>query len=295
MNTNISSDPEPSQSLFSKMLKKILGRDSENIESVLELLREAQEKSIVDADALSIIEGALQVAEMQVREIMIPRTQMICVKYNMEIKKLLSAILESGHSRFPVIGDNPDEIIGILLAKDLISLQLNENEKLNIKDKMRQATFIPESKRVNILLKEFRDRRNHMAIVVNEYGGISGLVTIEDVLEQIVGEIEDEHDTDEGAFIKRLNDHEYMVKAITPVEDFDEHFLTDFSDDEFETIAGLVLKSFKRLPKRGEHCKIEGIKFTVLNADNRSIKLLQVTLTEQKVADLIKKHQPPGD
>lgn len=294
MNTPISSDPERIRSFFPRIIKKLLGRNSDNKESVLHLLREAKEKSIVDADALSIIEGALQVSEMQVREIMIPRTQMSCVKYNMEEKKLLNTIIESGHSRFPVVGDNPDEIIGILLAKDLISMQLNENEKLNIKDKMRQATFIPESKRVNILLKDFRDKRNHMAIVVNEYGGVSGLVTIEDVLEQIVGEIEDEHDTDDDAFIKKLNDHEYMVKAITPVEEFDEYFSTRFTDDEFETIAGLVLKTFKRLPKRGEHCKAEGLKFTVLNADNRSIKLLQVTLNEQKAAELLKKHQPPG-
>jgi magnesium and cobalt transporter len=288
MNNPSQQDPEPS-SLF-KRIKKLFRKGSENKESVLDTLREAQRNAVVDADALSIIEGAMQVPEMLVREIMVPRTQMTSVKYNMEAKDLLAKIITSGHSRFPVIGDNPDEIIGILLAKDLLSLQLNEKEKLHIKDKMRQAIVIPENKRVNMLLKEFRDNRNHMAIVVNEYGGISGLVTIEDVLEQIVGEIEDEHDIEDSALIKSLDNNEYTVKATPPVEDFNQYFLTHFSDAEFETIGGIVLKQFGRLPKRGESTDVEGIQFTVLNADNRSIKLFQVSLDDEKLQKIIKEH-----
>lgn len=289
MNTTNNQDPDSSS--FKHFFKKLLRLHKEDKESVLDTLREAQKNSIVDADALSIIEGALQVPEMQVREIMIPRSQMICVKYNMDTKELLNRIISSGHSRFPVIGDNPDEIIGILLAKDLLSLQLNGSDRLNIKDKMRSATMIPENKRVNVLLKEFRNKRNHMAIVVNEYGGTAGLVTIEDVLEQIVGEIEDEHDFEESAPIKSLDNNQYIVKATTEVEDFNNYFLSNFSDAEFDTIGGIVLKNFGRLPKRGEVIEIDGIAFMVLNSDNRSIKLLQVSLNEEKINQLINQQE----
>lgn len=289
MNTTNNQDPDPSS--LKQFLKKLFHFRKSNKESVLDALREAQKNSIVDADALSIIEGAMQVNEMQVREIMVPRSQMISVKYNLDTKELLTRIISSGHSRFPVIGDNPDEIIGILLAKDLLTLQLNGSDRLNIKDKMRPATVIPENKRVNVLLKEFRNKRNHMAIVVNEYGGIAGLVTIEDVLEQIVGEIEDEHDFEESAPIKRLDNNEYIVKATTEVEDFNNYFLSTFSDNEFDTIGGIILKEFGRLPKRGESTIIDGISFTVLNADNRSIKLLQVSLDENKINQLINQQE----
>ncbi len=289
MNTNNNQDPEPSS--IRQLLKRLFHFHKDDKESVLDALREAQKNSIVDADALSIIEGAMQVPEMQVREIMVPRSQMICVKYNMDTKELLNRIISSGHSRFPVIGDNPDEIIGILLAKDLLSMQLNGNDRLNIKDKMRSATVIPENKRVNVLLKEFRNKRNHMAIVVNEYGGTAGLVTIEDVLEQIVGEIEDEHDFEESAQIKSLDNNEYIVKATTEVEDFNNYFLSSFSDTEFDTIGGIIIKEFGRLPKRGESTIIDGINFTILNADNRSIKLLQVSLDENKINQLINQQE----
>jgi magnesium and cobalt transporter len=285
MNSNAQTEPNKQSKGLMHFLKSFFKRDSGNKESVLDTLREAQKNSIVDADALSIIEGAMLVPEMQVREIMVPRTQMISIKHNMETKELLERIIDSGHSRFPVIGENPDEIIGILLAKDLLSFQ--RNEKLSIKDKMRQATVIPESKRVNILLKEFRDKRNHMAIVVNEYGGVSGLVTIEDVLEQIVGEIEDEHDIEESALIKSLNNYEYIIKATTPVDVFNEYFFSNFSDAEFETIGGIVLKSFECVPKRGESIDIGELIFTVLNSDNRSVKLLQVTLNDDQLEKLL--------
>lgn len=290
MNNNAQPEPDSRQNKLTDFFKKIFNANlfkasKEDMESVLDTLREAQRNDIVDEDALNIIEGAMQATEMQVREIMIPRTQMVSIKYNMDAKDILNKIIESGHSRFPVIGEDPDEIIGILLAKDLLALQLNE--KLNIKDKMRQVTVIPESKRVNVLLKEFRKKRNHMAIVVNEYGGISGLVTIEDVLEQIVGEIEDEHDIEDSSLIKSLDNHEYVIKAITPVWMFNEYFLTNFSDSEFETIGGIVLKSFERLPKRGESIEISGIHFTVLNSDSRSIKLLQLTLNEEQLQSLL--------
>lgn len=293
MNNSEKMEPDPSS--FTRFLTKLFRRKKNSKQRILNTLREAQKNAVVDADALSIIEGAMQVSEMQVREIMVPRTQMTSIKYNMDTKELLNRIIESGHSRFPVIGDNPDDIIGILLAKDLLSLQLNNNDRFNIKDKMRPATIVPESKRVNILLKDFRDKRNHMAIVVNEYGGISGLVTIEDVLEQIVGEIEDEHDIEDSALIKSMDNKEYIVKAITPLDEFNHYFLTDFDDNEFETIGGIVLKNFERLPKRGESIEIENIHFTVLNADNRSIKLLQLTFDDDKLKSIIDKHADKND
>ncbi len=285
MNKRAQTEPDPSR--FTQLIKKLFARDSEGKDAILDTLRQAEKNAIVDADALSIMEGAMQVREMQVREIMVPRSQMVSVKHDMDSKELLEKILACGHSRFPVIDDDPDKVIGILIAKDLLSLQLNE--KLNIKDKMRPATFIPESKRVNVLLKEFRDKRNHMAIVVSEYGDVSGLVTIEDVLEQIVGDIADEHDIEETADIKSLNDHRYIVKATTLLEDFNEYFLSNFSDKEFETIGGIIIKHFERLPKRGETISIDGFNFTILNANTRSIKLLKVILSDEQLEALKEK------
>lgn len=271
---------EPGPSRLKQIWNLLFGKRTENKESVLSYLRLAHQKKILDADALSIIEGAMQVGDMQVREIMVPRNQIISIKHNQDTKELLQTIVSSGHSRFPVLAENSEEVQGVLLAKDLLALQLNETNRFNIKDKMRQPTFIPESKRVNVLLKEFRDKRNHMAIVLNEYGGIAGLVTIEDVLEQIVGEIEDEHDIEDSAQIKEISSNEFVVKSNTPVDDFNEFFNSNFSDTEFETIAGIVLKQFGRLPERNESIEIEGLLFTVLNADNRSIRLLQVAKLE---------------
>ncbi len=254
----------------------------ESVEDVLEILREAESHDIIDTDAMSIIEGAMQVIDMRVEEIMIPRSQMITVKASQEPREFLEEIISSAHSRFPVIGDSPDDVVGILLAKDLLPLALNNAiDWPSIREILRPPTFVPESKRLNQLLKEFKENRNHMAIVVDEYGGTAGLITIEDVLEQIVGEIEDEHDFNEEAHIKPHGDGTYAVKAVTPIDDFNEFFRTDLDEEEFDTIGGVVLKEFGHLPRRGETVAFGGLRFTIANADNRVIRLLQVTRSEQ--------------
>ncbi len=247
-------------------------------QDVLELLREATEENVLDYEALNIIEGAMQVSEMQVRDIMIPRSQMAVVNAEQTPKEFLPLIISSAHSRFPVIGESPDEVIGVLLAKDLLPLIIEDNqEEFDIYSKLRKATFIPESKRLNTLLKEFRATRNHMAIVIDEYGSIAGLVTIEDVLEQIVGEIEDEHDvTDSEGHIRPFYEHAYIVKALTELEDFNEYFDASIPADEFDTIGGIVTRRFGHLPRKDEEVTIDGFVFKVLSSDTRRIRLLQV-------------------
>jgi magnesium and cobalt transporter len=250
-------------------------------EDVREILQQACESGILDNDAHGIIEGAIQVTEMQVRDVMIPRSQMTMVQVNQTPREFLPVIISSAHSRFPVCGENPDEVLGILLAKDLLPYMLEDTlDQFDIRQCLRKATFIPESKRLNVLLNEFRGTRNHMAIVVDEYGGIAGLITIEDVLEQIVGEIEDEHDAEEDdGNIKPFDDNGYLVKALTPIEDFNAYFDVGFSDDEFDTIGGIVTQHFGHLPAKDESIVIEGFNFKVLSADNRRLRLLQVTRT----------------
>jgi magnesium and cobalt transporter len=266
-----------SQSTWIARVKQAISGEPQNQEQLLHTLRHAQSHHILDADCLSIIEGAMQVAEMQVREIMVPRAQMTAIKSTALPKEFLPLIIESTHSRFPVIGENPNDIIGILLAKDLLRLALNGDEKFDIKDVLRPVTFVPESKRLNVLLKEFRANRNHMAVVIDEYGGVSGIATIEDVLEQIVGEIEDEHDVDDESYIRPSRESSSIVKAITPIDEFNEHFGSVFDDEAFDTIGGLVVQSFGHLPRRDEVTTIGNFQFTVLNADNRRVHLLQVT------------------
>lgn len=245
---------------------------------LIELLRSAEQRNLLDAEALSIIEGALTVADMQVREIMIPRSQVVMVKIDADPNDFLPDIIESGHSRFPVIGENTDDVMGILLAKDLLPLALRDSRtRFAMKDLLRPCTAIPESKRLNVLLQEFRATRNHLAVVYDEYGGVSGIVTIEDVLEQIVGEIEDEFDFNEDDFIKKHDDNNYIIKALTPVDEFNAHFNAGFSEAEFDTIGGYVTQYFGHLPKRDERINIDGFRFKVLNSDNRRIRLLQLT------------------
>ena len=249
-------------------------------EELLDLMRSMRDGHVIDGDTLGIIEGAIGVSDMQVREILIPRTQMVSIRASSDPRDFLPTIIECAHSRFPVIGDDPDEVIGILLAKDLLALILEpaRMERFQIKDHVRSAMVVPESKRLDSLLREFRITKNHMAIVVNEYGGIAGLVTIEDVLEQIVGEIEDEHDIEEDDYlIKDLENGEHTVKALTPIEDFNEHFQCELSDEEFDTIGGLVMHAFGRLPGREESIDLGPFQFTVLSADGRTIRLLRVT------------------
>lgn len=252
-----------------------------NRQELLDLLREAQHNEVLDIEALAIIEGALQVADMQVRDIMIPRSQMSTIKASQTPREFLPSVIEAAHSRFPVIGESIDDVLGILLAKDLLPLLLEDNtERFNIKDLLRPATCIPESKRLNVLLKEFRSTHNHMAIVIDEYGGVSGLITIEDVLEQIVGDIEDEHDIDDEDYIKPLPSGDYLIKGLTPIEDFNEQFDTGFSDEEFDTFGGLVMNAFGHLPKRNEIVELDGFRVRILNADSRRVHLLRVSLIQ---------------
>ena len=269
---------EPKKSWLEK-ITQAFHAEPKNSEDVREFLRLAQDNHLLDNIAFNIIEGAIEISDLQVRDVMIPRLQMTVVKESDTPDQFLSLVIESGHSRFPVIGDNPDEVIGILLAKDLLPLILSNNaEKFKVKDVLRAATVIPESKRLTQLLNEFRTNRYHMAVVVDEYGGISGLITIEDVLEEIVGEIEDEFDTDEeDAFIRPIENGQTLVDALTPIEDFNEHFNLGFSDDEFDTIGGIVMKNFGRLPSRNESIEIADLKFKVLTSDKRRIRILQVS------------------
>jgi len=258
-------------------LSQAFTSDPKTIDDILDVLRTAEYHEIIDADAMSIIEGAMQVTDMRVEEIMIPRSQMVTLKASADPSEYMDDIMTSAHSRFPAIGDSSDEIIGILLAKDLLPLAVRGNlNRDSIREILRPATIVPESKRLNQLLKEFKANRNHMAIVVDEYGGVAGLITIEDVLEQIVGEIEDEHDVDEESHIKARDDGSFAVKALTPVEDFNEFFETNLDEEEFDTIGGLLLKEFGHLPRRGEKATFAGFEFTVLNADNRTVRLVKV-------------------
>ena len=281
------SDNKPARSWLERLSDALL-REPTDREQLVTILRDAVDRELLDADALSMIEGVLQVSEMQVREIMIPRSQMAVVEAGQKPEEFLPMVVQTAHSRFPVIGDTKDEVVGILLAKDLLGyfMRRDANGEFNLREVLRPAVFIPESKRLNVLLKDFRANRNHMAIVVDEYGGVSGLVTIEDVLEQIVGEIEDEHDFDEDVFIVRHTDSQFIVKALTPIEDFNDHFASRFSDQEFDTIGGLVMQQFGRLPKRGESIEIDNLRFKVLRADNRRVHLLQVTLPKKKSKSL---------
>jgi len=279
MNEDRSSNGSGQRSWLERLSQAFSG-EPRNREELIELLRDAQRRNLFDADALAMIEAVLQVADMQVRDIMIPRAQMVVVERDDSPEDILPVIIESGHSRFPVIGESRDEVVGILLAKDMLRYRLDESAGFDIRDVMRPAVFIPESKRLNVLLKEFRASRNHMAIVVDEYGGVAGMVTIEDVLEQIVGEIADEHDIEEGSFILRRSDTRYVVKALTPVEDFNEYFGTRLDDEEFDTIGGLVARAFGHLPKRGETVTLDGLRFRVLRADTRRIHMLELELPE---------------
>ena len=266
------------RSWLEKLALALTGEPSSR-EELLELLRSAQHRDLLDDEALSIIEGALLVSDMQTREIMVPRSQVVFIHLDMPPEEFLPLIIESGHSRFPVVDENPDKVIGILLAKDLLPLALDhKRSRFSMRDILRPCTCIPESKRVNVLLQEFRERRNHIAVVLDEYGG-SGIVTIEDVLEQIVGDIEDEYDRDEDDFIKPHADGTYTVKALTPIDDFNESLGSTFSDDEFDTIGGVVTSHFGHLPKRNEKVDIDGYGFEVLNADSRRIHLLRLTLS----------------
>jgi magnesium and cobalt transporter len=255
----------------------LFGSEPQNREQLIELLKDAKSRALLDTDALSMIEGVLQVSELRVRDIMIPRAEMVYIRREDPLERVLEIAVKSAHSRFPVTGDDKGEVVGVILAKDLLTFCMESGRRpFNIRDLLRPTVFVPDSKRLNVLLKEFRSSRNHMAIVVDEYGSAAGLVTIEDVLEQIVGEIEDEHDYDEGAEIFRRGKNEYSAKARTPIEDFNGYFGSDLADEEFDTIGGLVVNALGHLPKRGESVDVGPFRFTVMRADSRRVHLLSI-------------------
>ncbi len=272
-----------------RRLGKSLSGPPRTREELLTVMNDAEQEGLLDSDALGMIQGVLEVSETQVREIMIPRAQMVVLDRDMAPADMLPEVIQSGHSRFPVIGENKDEVVGILLAKDLLRLALaresNSNDKFDTREVLRPAAFIPESKRLDVLLKEFRSSRNHMAIVVDEYGGVAGLVTIEDVLEEIVGDIDDEYDEAEGAFVLRQGEDRYLVRALTPIEEFNRYFGCEFSDDEFDTVGGFVMHAFGHMPKRGESTVIDRFLFQVQRGDSRQIHLFQVTVMPETAGE----------
>jgi magnesium and cobalt transporter len=259
-----------------KLSRKMAGEAQDRGE-VVEYLRDATMRGVIEGDALAMLEGVLGVADIQVRDIMVPRAQMTVLNGTDEGHTLLATVVESGHSRFPVMDEDREKIIGVLLAKDLLRLQVNDSTPFDIKEFMRPAVFVPESKRLNVLLREMRRSRVHMAIVADEYGGIAGLVTIEDVIEQIVGDIDDEHDVDEDVNIRKDGDRQYIVRGQTPIDEFNEYFQTELSDDEFDTVAGLVMKQLGRLPRRGETLQLADCEVKVMRFDRRRIDMLRLT------------------
>jgi magnesium and cobalt transporter len=257
--------------------RRLLMRHPANRGELVGALEQARRNRILDPDEHQMLEGVLDVSEMQVRDIMIPRSQMVVVERDASPKQMLEIIIESGHSRFPVIGEDRDEVIGILLAKDLLRFFAeNEQDRFRIRECLRPAVFIPESKRLNVLLREFRHSHNHMAIVVDEYGGVAGLLTIEDVLEQIVGDIDDEHDLEEEATILPEGDGVWRVDALTRIDDLNEEIGTTFSDEDYDTVGGLIMHELGRLPRRGESLVVQGLRLTVLRADRRRVHAVRL-------------------
>ena len=263
---------------FERVSQALLGEPQDR-KQLIGLLRDAQSRELLDADALAMIEGALQVSELHVRDIMIPRAQMVVVQRDAPIGDILDVIVASGHSRFPVVGDDKDEVSGILLAKDLLQyFSEKENARFSIREYLRPVVYIPESKRLNTLLAEFRASRNHMAIVADEYGGVSGLITIEDVVEQIVGDIDDEHDTDLGDNVFEHGENLYTLRALTTIDEFNAQFGSDFSDKDYETVGGMILHELGHMPKRAEEISIGNFHFKVLRSDSRRVYLLQLQI-----------------
>lgn len=271
------------KSWAAKLLQIFTG-EPKSREELVDLIQDAEERDLIDNDTKEMIEGVLDVAELKVRDIMIPRSQMVTIDVHQSVEEFLPIVIDSQHSRYPVVTDNKDQVEGILLAKDLLSYGFNAtDEEFSLDKVMRPAVIVPESKRVDVLLKDFRSNRYHMAIVVDEYGGVSGLVTIEDILEEIVGEIEDETDineSDDKQNIRRLSPTRYSVKALTTIEDFNEYFKSEFSDEEHDTVGGLIAHGFGHLPQAGEEITLGNFTFRITNADKRRIQQLQVSIQE---------------
>ena len=287
MNEDNSKPPSPS---WFGRLSKLLGVDPKNRDELLTVIREASEKTIINDDSLAMLEGVFQISDMQARDIMVPRSQMVVIDKGTDLKGILAVVIESAHSRFPVIGEDRDDVVGMLLAKDLLNYfnpgSIETTTAEHLMNNLRHAVVVPESKRLDILLKEFRINRNHMAIVVDEYGGVSGLVTIEDVLEEIVGEIEDETDVDDVIeMIVELENNKWLVQAQLDIEDFNESFNTSFEDDDYDTVSGLLLQAFGHLPANGESVIVENFQFEIVEADNRRIISAQMSPVRPEVGE----------
>jgi magnesium and cobalt transporter len=263
------------------LLTRTLAGGLKERSQILELLREAYKRGLLDADALAMVEGALTMAELQARDLMVARAQMVCIRREATLATILPMVIESGHSRFPVVDGDKDDVVGMLLAKDLLraaSASSAARARFDMREFLRPVVFVPEAKRLNVLLKEFRGNRNHLAIVVDEYGGVAGLITIEDVIEQIIGEIDDEFDVEDDLNIRPQGERQFVVRGGTPIGEFNEHFATTLADGEFDTIAGLVMQQFGRVPRRGESVNIGSFEFQVLRTDRRRIESLRVVV-----------------
>ena len=274
--STISSNPEKKSWL--ERLSHAFSGDPQNRQDLYEILKEAHHNKIIDNDALHMIKGALKVSHMQVRQVMIPRAQMQVIPKDADIEEILKIIVTSGHSRFPVVGEGKDEIEGVLLAKDLVKHLSGPKSEFDISLFLREAVVVPESKRVNILLNEFRTSRNHMALIIDEYGGVAGLVTIEDLLEEIVGEIDDETDEEEDPLIQKIDENNFKINALLPIDEFNEHFNSKFKHDEFDTIGGMIVNSEGRLPEISEEIIFNHFCFKVLKSDNRRLQLLHLNI-----------------
>lgn len=272
--------PSPKKGFFTLMKNQLFHGEPKNRDNLLDLIRDSEQNELIDPDTRDMLEGVMDIAEQRVRDIMIPRSRIITLMKNQSLQECLDVIVESAHSRFPVISEDKDHVEGILLAKDFLPFMLSHEEFFSIEKILRPAGVVPESKRVDRMLKEFRSQHYHMAIVIDEFGVVSGLVTIEDILELIVGEIEDEYDNEEDQEIRQLNHHTFTVRALTPIEDFNEIFNTHFRDEEMDTIGGLVMQAFGHLPARGENIDIDGYNFKVAMADSRRIIQVHVKIPE---------------
>jgi magnesium and cobalt transporter len=274
--TPTTKERQSEKSWLERLLHSFSGNEPQSREELLDIIKEAASNKLLDSEALGIIEGALSVSHRQVRDIMIPRSKMVTVRIDETPEQFLPKIIESAHSRFPVVGETIDDVLGILLAKDLLPRLLNRDVPFSLEKLLRPANIIPESKRLNVLLREFREKRYHMALIIDEYGSISGLVTIEDILEEIVGDIEDETDDDTDDYIRRVSDDDFIVKALTPIEDFNAFFKVDIDDSEFDTIGGIITHALGHMPARNETVEIPGFTVRILYADNRQVHLLRV-------------------
>ena len=277
MADEVADNNKPPQKSWFERIGQIMGSEPQDRDDLLGILREAEEKRLIDKYALKMLEGVLQVSEQRARDVMVPRKKMIVLKKDALLEEAYPTVIEFGHSRFPVISEDKSEVVGVLLAKDLLAHAL-ERKAIKVEELMRTATVVPESKRLNVLLKEFRENRSHMAIVVDEYGSVAGIITIEDVLEQIVGEIEDEHDYAEEEYIIQRKEREFTVQALTPLEDFNEYFSTDFDNEEFDTVGGFIVGRLEHMPKKGEKVEQGKFRFEVLRADGRRVHLLKLKI-----------------